>query len=252
MKQTLFNFLFSVILLNGFNCQSQNSNIFQCQTTEYGFCGGYISIYTDSIFLCAQGCERHQSIQIGKMDSTHKNTVYLKKFDLVFDQFYDSIVFISGKIPADTIDLFYYDKSGKGSYSENNALNLLDTAIYWANTPELNYYDVTRFSDIIEIDRGFEYYGEYYKGLPENHPLYNVGNTYIINSKQSLGLLLVDYYNWTGERKVLEIPANTTRINVYYALPKDLISLLQIFMIRLDHQEGMKIYKCGEMNYRIE
>jgi hypothetical protein len=246
-----------ILLIAGlapFNAMCQYPSIDSCmqRAPESMFCSSYTVIASDSIFVHTRGCERHQSIQVGKM-SQITDTVYLKKLELNFESIFDSIVFVTDETQEmDTIDLFYYDRYGNHSHSDRNFISYFDSINSFVAHADLRKVDVPRFEDVSSYSRTYDYFVATGEPFPDDYPYYGVDNTYITSTDRKLGLFLYDFYDWTGIKKVIPIPENTSQIKIYYTLTDCIISLLTVYGAPISHDVPVIIYECGETIYKIE
>lgn len=247
-------FVFLFLCFSGVNCLSQHPSIDSCHEIypDNIFCTNHIEILADSAFIHTSGCERDQFIQIGKL-SHIDDTVYLRKCDLSFDCIFDSIEFITNdQEVTDTIDIFYFGKHGNHSYAKYNFVAYRDTSIKWPSEKNINRFEIPEFDDFVNYSRDYAHFKLTGSSLLEEHPFYGVDDTYVVSTSKELGLYLIDFYLWTGNKKVVSIPKNTTRINVHYALPDRIISDLQLYSVRIDHNEPVVVFECGGSIYKIE
>lgn len=242
--------IFIIILLQSNLAITQTKCIDSCMINEGLFCGTFFKVFSDSSFIRTSGCEQHQSIQVGSIKK-FGDTLILKKCDLTFENFIDSIIFISGKTNCDTIDLFYYDSYGKNTYTDDDFITYDDSSEYWA----LNYGDDFRYSYTPEIGRFNRSMSTYEKTgsfLTKSDTYYYSNSSYLINTDKKLSLVLKGLYNWTNLKIAIPIPQNTKRINLYYSFPKEIISLLNIYSVNLKHSKESTIWSCNNKLYIIE
>lgn len=217
-----------------------------------GFCQSKITIYSDSTFIRSVGCERHQSIMLGKL-TLIGDTILLQKCDLGLECFYSNFEFQlkPNQLHSDTTDIFYFDKWGNHSISFDNLIVQSDLAFEWKLNKQLNIDSIKKHNKCQPFSRSRDYLDSTNEFMPKNHPYFEVGDTYIDNAKQSISLILMDYYILTGNREYIEIPSGTSRINVIYNLYKEEIAPLLIYGVPLDHKSKPIIYNCNNLTYII-
>lgn len=243
---------FVIILLaiyQSIGCYGQEEVLYSCLESD-GWCGTYLKIYTDSNFVHTVGCEHMQSIQVGKMKDI-SDTLILKKYDLKFENFIDSIVFIENDHQIDTIDVFCFDNFGNTAFTDDDFIIYKDSSNKWLNNPALNRVDF-KSPDISSLNRGLEYYKINEKFPGKENFYYSVDDSYLISTDKDLVLILKDLYNWSRLTKIVNIPRNTRFIKIYYHLPSEITSLLNRYSVGLDHEKPVINGNCENRIIRIE
>ena len=120
-----------ILLLLGIYSFSQIELIDSCESYST-FCGTSFRIYSDSTFFHTSGCETRQSIQIGTY-TREKDTTFLHPTKIKFENFINSIVLLPETNASDTVDITYFERYGKWTYSEYDRLTQIDSAIVWSN-----------------------------------------------------------------------------------------------------------------------
>lgn len=215
-----------------------------------GWCGTYFKAYSDSSFIHTWGCEHMQSMQVGTFDR-RGDTIVLKKCALTFENFIDRITFIPGEAGNDTLDLFYFDKYGRPSQSEEDVVATLDSANQWLSASETNS-SFPWISGLRSFSRQLESYQRNGSALVKTDPYYHVEKSYKIDSHQEHSLVLNGLYTWTQVKKIIPIPKDTRQLHVYYSLPQEIISILNLYYINLNHSQKNRTLRIDQQIFSIE
>lgn len=246
MKTVLITF---VLLLLGINSFSQIELIDSCESFST-FCGTSFRIYSDSTFFHTSGCETRQSIQIGTY-TREKDTTFLHPTKIKFENFIDSIVFVPKTNASDTVDITYFEMYGKRTYSEYDRLTQVDSAIVWSN--ENSGHGIRKTYEAIYMhSRRSEFFTQYGKLMPKNHPYYN-SSTFIIKRNVELGLILRDLFLWTGINHVVKVPKDTREIRVYYTHSSEILWPLYYYGCKLMHDtQKLETFDCHGIAHKYE
>lgn len=222
---------------------SQTDWIHHCTDSD-GWCGEFLKVHSDSSFIHTSGCEGRQSIQVGKMVS-NEDTIILRKCELIIENFIDSVVFIQNNSITDTIDVFYFDKYGELSYSEEDFITYADSAKRWLADSN---YDCSHYSsrELHNFNRLYETYLSTGEFLDESDRYRHSHRTYVVDSTDELALILRSLSTWINSREVISIPKYTKEIKIYYSFPSEIISILNFYYLKLRHSGKKRTWTCND------
>lgn len=243
-------FITFVLLLVGTNSFSQIELVDSCEQNFGPLCGSSFRIYSDSTFIRTFGCETRQRIQIGTYNRK-KDTTFLHPTRIKFENFIDSIVFVPKTDTSDFLDVFYFGRYGARLSGENDKLTQIDSALVWSK--EKSGHGIrNKYEGIYMYSRQHDYFSEHSESIPKNHPYYN-SLAFIVKSDVELGLILRNFFLWTGINHVVSVPNNTREVRVYYAHSAEVLIPLWQYGGKLKHNiQKLEPFDCHGITYIFE